>query len=204
MAAAPSRVWSASDFADLGPRHSIDKTLQRLVAEEALIRVERGLYARRRISTMTNRVMGVNYRDVLDAIERRDATAMLIDGMTAANDLGLTTAVPARIIVHTSSRRGELDLGGQRVEFRKTAPKKLFWAGRPGMRLVQALLWMREQGGTITEETRSAIRDLLREREGHEALARDLRDNFNQIPTSWLQDFLRPFLYDQKDEGAGA
>ncbi len=31
----------------------------------------------------------------VDAIARRDKLRMLVDGMTAANDLGLTTAVPA-------------------------------------------------------------------------------------------------------------
>jgi hypothetical protein len=191
------RVWSASDFADLGPRDTIDKTLQRLVADDELVRVERGLYTRKRTNPLTKRIMPANYRDVLDALERRDATAMLIDGMTAANDLGLTTAVPARIIVHTDSRRGDLDLGGQHIEFRKTAPKKLFWAGRPAMRLVQALLWMRDQGGAIDDDIRSKIRAILEYPDAGAQIVRDLKDNFAQVPTSWLQDFLRPLLFSE-------
>jgi len=30
------------------------------------------------------------------------------------------------------------------ISFRPTAASKLFWAGRPGMRVVQALHWMRD------------------------------------------------------------
>lgn len=189
------RIWTASDFADLGPRETIDKTLQRLVADDELMRVDRGLYTRKRVNPLTRRIMPANYRDVLEALERRDATAMLIDGMTAANDLGLTTAVPARIIVHTDSRRSELDLGGQHIEFRKTTPKKLFWAGHPAMRLVQAMLWMREQGGAIDDEIRSKIRSILEAPETGAQIVGDLKDNFAQVPTSWLQDFLRPLLF---------
>jgi hypothetical protein len=34
---------------------------------------------------------------VIDAVARRDQTRIVVDGLTAANDLGLTTAVPARV-----------------------------------------------------------------------------------------------------------
>ena len=35
---------------------------------------------------------------------------MLVDGMTAANDLGLTTAVPTRVVIHTDTRRRSIHL----------------------------------------------------------------------------------------------
>lgn len=37
-------------------------------------------------------------RSVIDAVGRRDQTRMLVGGMTAANDLGMTDAVPAKIV----------------------------------------------------------------------------------------------------------
>lgn len=46
---------------------------------------------------------------------------MLIDGMTAANDLGLTDAIPAKIIVHTDARRRAIKLGNVMITFRPTA-----------------------------------------------------------------------------------
>jgi len=56
---------------------------------------------------------------------------MLIDGIAAANDLGLTDAVPAHIVVHTDARLKPFELGNLVIDFRKAAPSKLYWAGRP-------------------------------------------------------------------------
>ncbi len=50
---------------------------------------------------------------------------MLVDGLTAANDLGLTTAVPARIVVHTDARRRSIQVGRLVIDFKQTAPSKL-------------------------------------------------------------------------------
>ena len=46
-----------------------------------------------------------DYRAVIRAVARRDKARTVVDGMTAANDLGLTTAVPARIEVLVDARR---------------------------------------------------------------------------------------------------
>ncbi len=85
-----------------------------------------------------------DYRHVIQAVARRDQTRMLVDGMTAANDLGLSDAVPGQIIVHTDARLRPIKLGKQTIAFRPTAPSKLFWADRPAMRIVQALHWLRD------------------------------------------------------------
>jgi hypothetical protein len=53
---------------------------------------------------------------------------MIVDGITAANDIGLSDAVPAHIIVHTDARLKSLVLGNLTIHFKKTAPCKLFWA----------------------------------------------------------------------------
>ncbi len=59
---------------------------------------------------------------------------MLVDGMTAANDLGLTDAVPARVTIHTDARRRSIQLDNLFIEFKLTAPSRLYWAGRPAIR----------------------------------------------------------------------
>ncbi len=94
MASSPVDVWVPSDFADLGNRAAVDKTLQRLVAAGDLRRIDRGLDRPRTIG-LTGRPTVPDYR----AVTRRDQARAVIDGMTAANELGLTTVVPARIEV---------------------------------------------------------------------------------------------------------
>src|SRR5207253_2150728 len=86
------RVWTPSDFADLGGRAAIDKALQRLAATGELRRIDRGLYDRPRKNRLTGREAVPDYRAVIQAVTRRDQARFVLDGMTAANDLGLTTA----------------------------------------------------------------------------------------------------------------
>jgi predicted transcriptional regulator of viral defense system len=117
--------------------YKIDKVLQRLVQQGQLRRIDRGLYDVPRVNRLTRQPAVADYRRIIDAIGRRDQVRMLVDGMTAANDLGLTTAVPARVVIHTDARRRTIRLDNSVIEFKQTAPSKLYWAGRPAMRIVQ-------------------------------------------------------------------
>lgn len=100
-----------ADFVDVGGRAAVDKTLQRLVATGDLRRIDRGLYDRPRLNTITGRTVVPDYRAVIQAVSRPDNARVLIDGMTAANDLGLTTAVPAHIEVSVDARLKPIRLG---------------------------------------------------------------------------------------------
>ena len=104
VAAAAADVWTPGDFLDLGSRDAVDKALQRLVAREVLRRIDRGLYDSPRFNPLTGSTSVPDYRRVMDAIVRRDQIRMLVDGMTAANDLGLSDAVPGRIVMHVDAR----------------------------------------------------------------------------------------------------
>lgn len=53
-----------------------------------------------------NRTAVADYRQIIDALARRDQVRMLVDGLTAANDLGLTTPMPSRLL-STQTRADE-------------------------------------------------------------------------------------------------
>lgn len=97
VSAQPGTVWTPVDFLDLGPRAAVDKSLQRLARGGKLSRISRGLYYRPGTNNLTRKPTTPDVRSVIDAIARRDQSRFVVDGMTAANDLGLTTAVPARV-----------------------------------------------------------------------------------------------------------
>lgn len=124
-ATGPGKVWVPTDFAQLGNRDTIDKTLQRMVQAGELRRIDRGLYDRPGINSLTKRPTTPDYRAVVEAIARRDQLRLLVDGMTAANDLGLTDAVPARVTLHTDARRRSIQLDKLTIEFKQTAPSRL-------------------------------------------------------------------------------
>ena len=127
VATEQDEVWIPGDFAGLASRSAIDKTLQRLAALGDLRRIDRGLNDRLRIYDLTGRPTVPDYR----AVTRRDRARALIDGMIAANELGLTTEVPARIEVLVDARLKTIKPGNQEIYFRYAAPSRLYWAGRP-------------------------------------------------------------------------
>ena len=192
-AAAPGHVWVPNDFAHWGSRDAIDKTLQRMVHAGELRRIERGLYDRSSINSLTKRSTVPDYRSVLDALARRDQLRMLIDGMTAANDLGLTDAVPARVTVHTDARRRSITLDNLVIEFRQTAPSRLYWAGRPAMRVVQALHWLKDTLGTDRARILARLTQVLTDPTHGKAISDDLLLGFSTLP-AWMQDLVRELL----------
>ena len=195
MAANPDGVWVPGDFADLGNRAAVDKTLQRLVAAGDLRRIDRGLYDRPRTNGLTGRPTVPDYRAVIRAVTRRDQARAVIDGMTAANELGLTTAVPAQIEVLVDARLKPIKLGRQEIHFRSAAPSRLYWAGRPAMRVVQALHWMQDMLSRNDERQhiQTALLRIFADPRHGRAICDDLEAGFSALPI-WMQEFLRGLL----------
>ena len=189
-AAAPGHVWVPNDFAQFGNRDAIDKTLQRMVLAGELRRIDRGLYDRPTLSTLTKRPTIPDYRAVTDAIARRDQLRLLVDGITAANDLGLSNAVPARVTIHTETRRRAVQLNNLVIEFKQTAPSRLYWAGRPAMRVVQALHWLKDTLKSERSAIVSKLSQVLADAADGAAIRQDLLDGYGVLPT-WMQSVVR-------------
>lgn len=192
-----SAVWTPADFADLAGRAAIDKALQRLALNGDLRRIDRGLYDKPGSSKLTGKPTVPNYRAVIQAVARRDNVRFVVDGMTAANDLGLTTAVPAKIEVLVDSRLKSIKLGNQEIRFKPAAVSRLTWAGRPGMRVVQALYWLQDVLPRDAERDRvaSVLRRIFADTKHGQAIQDDLRKGMGALPI-WMQEFLRPLLFD--------
>jgi hypothetical protein len=193
--AGPRSVWTPVDFLDLGNRDTVDKSLQRLVHADCLRRIDRGLYDMPAINALTRQPSAPDPVQVIEAVARRDQIRVLIDGMTAANDLGLTTAVPSKIVVHTDARLRSIHLGNMVITFKLTAASKLYWAGRPAMRLVQALHWLRD---TLTNpedlySVRRRVDELLHTGPIASKIQDDLRDGISTLP-EWMREFVKPLL----------
>ena len=199
--ATPGAVWTPIDFLDLGSREVVDKTLQRLALASQIRRIDRGFYDRPRPNPLTGQMSVPDYRRVIQAVARRDQTRMLVDGMTAANDLGLSDAVPGRIVVHTDARLRSIKLGKQTIAFRPTAPSKLFWADRPAMRVVQALHWLRDALADPDDQPRimRRLRKILADKDLGPGIAADLAMGLPTLP-AWMQNLVRELVADDGDD----
>ena len=186
----PGRVWVPADFSHLGSRDAVDKALQRLVAAGRLRRIDRGLYDRPKINSLTKKATAPDYRAVIDAIARRDQLRLMVDGMTAANDLGLTDAVPAMVTIHTDARRRSIQLDKLTIHFKLTAPSRLYWAGRPAMRVVQALYWLKDMLPSDRPRVLKRLTALLADPAQGDAIRQDLLIGFSKLP-AWMQELIR-------------
>ena len=200
ITAQPGAAWTPADFLDFGGRAAVDKALQRLATDGDLHRLDRGLYHRPSINRLTKKAAPPSTGAIIDAVARRDQARLVIDGMAAANDLGLTTAVPAQVTVLTDARLRPIQLDAQQIRFKQAAPSRLYWAGRPAMRVVQALHWLHD----VLPSDRDAIIRRLRNLIAHDAqgaaIAQDLRTGLSAMPI-WMQSIVRTLLADTPDIG---
>ena len=175
-----------ADSTDLGTRGAVDQVLHRLVLAGMIRRNTRGMYDKPNLSALTGKSTHLDLRSVIDALARRDSARMIVDGITAANDIGLS------IIVHTDARL-KLALGMLIIQFRKTSPSKLFWAGRPAMRVVQARHWLRDTLHSDAPHIRKRLQSIFLDPTHGAAITADLRDGMSTLPT-WMQIYLRDLI----------
>lgn len=200
----PYKVWMPIDFYDLGNRSIIDKTLQRLTHNHELRRIDRGFYDKPNINVLTGQANAPDYHAIIDAVARRDQVRILLDGMTCANDLGLTNAVPGQVVVLTDGRLRPITINNLTIHFKPTAPSKLYWAGRPGMRIIQSLYWL----GDIFKKDDETQKDifkklsalLINSDKGNEICA-DLKAGLHTLPI-WMQDYLKALFLSVKNNMA--
>ena len=194
-------VWTPNDLLDLGTRSAVDKALQRLALSGDLRRIDRGIYDVPRVNALTGKPSTPDYTAIIDAVTRREKARFLPDGMTAANQLGLTDAVPAKITVHTDARLRPIHLDKLVIDFKLTAPSRLYWAGRPAMRIVQALHWLHDMLPANSDSILKKIRKTLEDPKQGKAIRDDLRRGLDALPT-WLRDLVSRLIHDSDQSRA--
>jgi hypothetical protein len=202
--AAPTGVWSKADFLDIASPHGIEKALQRLANQKTIRRVHRGLYDQPAKSSLTGKMVFPPRSAFIDAIARRDKLRVVVDGMTAANDLGLTTAVPAQSIIHADTHPRTIEIEANlgdaqasapviyRLDFKRISAKTAYWAGRPAMRIVQALDWFKDDHAHEPALIDGIIRYLDRSSRRNEILV-DLHENKAAVP-SWMCNVIEAII----------
>ena len=135
-------VCSPKDFLDLGSREAVDQALSRLVIAGQLRRVGHGLYDMPRITNVLKHPAPVDLDAAIAALARRDGVRIMPDGLVAANQLGLTNAIPAKVSFVTDGHSRTLKIDGRTVRFRHAGPNVMQWTGKPAAPVVQALRWL--------------------------------------------------------------
>jgi DNA-binding GntR family transcriptional regulator len=130
----------AKELLHLASRTAVDQALSRLVRRGSLMRVGRGVYMRPVESRFGTRPPMAS--QVVEAIARQRGERVAPHGAAAANELGLTTQVPAREVYLTSGRSRHLKLGAQSIELRHVPAWQLLLPGRLAGSAIRALAWL--------------------------------------------------------------
>src|ERR1035437_4827229 len=192
-APAQPRVWTPEDFADLGPRTAVDQALHRLVASRSLRRIAGGFYDTPQDDRLTGKPPYPNPPAGHHPLAPKAQTRGVVDGPPAANDLGLTDAAPARIGVLTDGRMRPITLGNLTLDFQSAAPSRLYWAGRPALRFVQALHWLRDMLPSDDGSLCKRLVSILRDPDHGQAIQDDLRSGLSALP-EWMRVIVRDLL----------
>ena len=151
-------VFVPADFMDIGSREAVDVVLHRLTRKGTIRRLARGVYD----FPEKHPVLGPlqpSADEVARALAGRDRTRLQPAGAYAANALGLSEQVPAKVVFLTDGPTRTVKIGSTTIQLRRTTARNMAAAGRVSGLLIQAL---RELGKEhVTLERRKHLKRTL-------------------------------------------
>ena len=132
-------AFSSKDFLDIGSRASVDHALSALTKTGQIRRVARGIYDYPKVNPDLGGELSPDCDSVAQAIARKNGVRIEPSGAWAANLLGLSTQVPAKIVYLTNGTSRTYQVGNQKIAFQRVGPKELLPKPGPSILVVQAL-----------------------------------------------------------------
>jgi Family of unknown function (DUF6088) len=130
-------VFSPRHFDGVGNPDAIRQALSRLVKAGTIRRIRRGLYDLPR----QHPIIGQTAPDIMATVRALmdgSQAQWQFSGAYAANALGLSDQVPAKIVILTNGVPRRVSLGKLTLVFRRAAPRNLLGAGQPAGLAIQA------------------------------------------------------------------
>ena len=132
--------YTPKSFSDLGSPEAIRITLHRLEKKGTIRRLSRGIYEYPK-KHPTIGFLSPNPDKIAEAISVRDAIRIRPSGAFAANILGLSNQVPAKIVFLTDGSGRRIKIGPREIIFRRTTPRNMAGAKSSGT-LILALKYI--------------------------------------------------------------
>jgi len=172
------RAFSRKDLSDIAPSGQVGVVLSRLVASGMIRRIGHGLYDYPGRSGLVNELLPPDIDQAAQAIARKHRWTITPDGATAANMLGLSQQVPAKIVYLSDGPTRRLQVGQQVVSFRHASPKDLRLESYSSRIIAQALRFLGK------ENIDGAVLGKLRKMVPKKDRSRFLKDS--QYGTDWI------------------
>lgn len=177
------QVLIPKDFLDVGSRDGVDQALSRLTRAGVLIRVGRGIYQLPKVNQKLGIAVPPATDDIAEALARQTGSRIVPSGATAANQMGLSTQVPARPVYLTDGRSRKAKVGNFTIVLKHVSPRELPVGSRTTAVVLQALRHLGKD--SITEVILNRIRQSMSPRER----SRLLRES--RYTTDWIAEAIR-------------
>ena len=177
-------VFTPKDFLDLGGRAAVDQSLSRLTKQSTIRRIGRGVYDFPRTHPRLGQ-LAPRPDDVAKAVS--GGAKIQGSGAKAANDLGLTTQVPAQSVYVTDgpSRDVRLYSGKQVIRIRHAGARNRAGMGSPSGTVLQALRHLGRRG--VDSHVTTHLRHTLPPDVKQDLKRKSDRDR-------WIVDWMRPVI----------
>lgn len=131
-------VFTPKHLLALSNRAAIDQSLHRLVQQGLIRRIARGIYDIPVVHP-TFGPLSPNADAIAKAVADSSGYKLQVSPARAANLLGLSTQVPAKLVYLTDGSSRQLKVGNQVLQLRHASRRTLLGAGRPAGIAYQAL-----------------------------------------------------------------
>ncbi len=175
-------VFTKSHFFDLGSRTAVAKALERLADAGVIRRLSRGLYEYPKQHPEFGD-LPVNYERVAQALAGRDNLKIQPSGAYAANLLGLSDQVPAKVVFLTDGSHKKIQIGNRSIVLKRTTPKNMATAGKISGLVIQALRFIGQEN--IDDKVIGILKRKLAEKD-KQILTADLR-----FAPAWIEKAVR-------------
>ncbi|MEI7836896.1 MAG: DUF6088 family protein [Planctomycetota bacterium] len=173
-------AFSRKDLRDIAPSGAAGVVLSRLVACGTIRRIGLGLYDYPRQSKLIGALVSPDIDQAARAIARKHRWTIAPSGAAAANMLGLSQQVPAKIVYLSDGPSRQLQVGRQVISFRHASPKDLRMEHYSSRLIAQALRFLGKD--SIDDKVLGALRRVVPRKDR----GRFLKDA--QYGTDWILD----------------
>ena len=182
-------LFYTEDFLSFGNYKAVSKGLERLVNEEQLSRVARGIFAILEKDPNLGKVFPTAEK-IAESIRKRDKARIIPTGTLALNALGLSTQIPTNLVYLTDGSARTIKVGNRTIVFKKASPKNLSAIGSISGIVIQALKEIGKEN--VTEGEIQTILNHLEKEESYR-LEHDIK-----LAPEWIRIIMRKVLKEVK------
>ena len=173
-------------FSNLGSDESVRKALSDLAKQGIIRRLTQGIYEYPRL----HQVLGVVPPDlnaVAKVIAEKNGVEIQPTGAHAANLLGLSEQVPARLVFLTEGPSRKVKIGNHELVFKKSTKKVMSTAGTKEGLAIQAIKHIGKEN--INEAIKTKIKKIFTPIESE----KKIKENFKYAP-AWVRSIIYEIL----------